>query len=127
MRTTEKIKREKTKREDEFNPEGLKFGVWIWYTYENRVAWSEGFRRLLGLEGDIAPSFELLVACIYPEDIRPFYDNVIVVLNDWKPRWVTFRITKDDQTVHTLKCLLEGMPIGCNDVTDVTGVCFELQ
>jgi hypothetical protein len=117
MKTMERVKD---------TPEKLRFGIWIWYTYENRVAWSEGFNRLLHLDNDAKPSFELLVECIYPDDVRTFYDNLIVVLNNWQPRWFTFRITLPDQSVRTLQCLLEGMPIGCNDVTDITGVCFDV-
>ena len=126
MGTIEKVNRERSKSTYALNPEEMGFGVWIWYTVENRITWSAGFGRLLGLEEGVEPSFEVLIASIYPDDVRLFYNNLIVVLNDWQPRWCTFRICQDDKTVHTMKCLLEGMAIGCGEETDIVGVCFAM-
>ncbi|MDP4210495.1 MAG: PAS domain-containing protein [Bacteroidota bacterium] len=103
----------------------FEFGEWIWYVYEDRVTWSDGFSQLLGLDSDIEESYELLVECIYPPDFCRVFDNVELFMQTFKPRWFTFRIVHADKSVHLLKCYLEGMKIGNTGITDVIGMCFE--
>jgi PAS domain S-box-containing protein len=47
-------------------------GVWSWELESNKVKWSKGFFRLLGLEpGSVEPSYDLLESVTHPADLRP--------------------------------------------------------
>ncbi len=46
-----------------------RFGTWEWDFTTGAVTWSDGLFRILGLEaGSVAPSYELFVSMVHPED-----------------------------------------------------------
>ncbi len=46
-----------------------RMGSWVWDRVLDRMHWSDGFYRLLGLTGDEAPSTELFDQFVHPDDL----------------------------------------------------------
>jgi signal transduction histidine kinase/CheY-like chemotaxis protein len=44
-------------------------GVWTWDVTRNELAWSSGQRRILGIADDAAPTFELWLSRVHPDDL----------------------------------------------------------
>jgi PAS domain S-box-containing protein len=62
---------EQTKRAFELVEEKASLGVWSWDIESQRMRWSKGMFRLLGLEPDsLEPSYALLIALSHPDDHR---------------------------------------------------------
>jgi len=102
----------------------FEFGEWIWYVYEERIAWSDGFSLLLGLEPSTDASFDLLVKCIYPPDLHKVFDSIGLYMLDFKSRWLSFRIIRPDKSIHELRCYLEGIKNNSKGMTELVGLCF---
>jgi hypothetical protein len=105
----------------------LNFGVWIWYSVENRIFFSDRFSRMLGLEKDVYPTFEILVECLFADDVMSFFDTIDKILHDSKLLWMEFRINLPDNTMLSIQCFVEAMRSESGDVMDIVGVCFEIS
>lgn len=66
--------------------EKLNFGVWIWYTDEERMLFSERFYRMIGISKDVYPTINLLIEIIYAEDFLLFQESIEIIMDDSKPR-----------------------------------------
>ncbi|HEY4786835.1 MAG TPA: PAS domain-containing protein [Bacteroidales bacterium] len=102
------------------------FGVWIWYTNENRLLLSEGFYNMIGVSKDVYPTFDLLVGCIHPDDLEGFVNMMEPMLQGSQPRWLRFRVVKSDRSILEIRCYVEVMRTEFADVVDIIGVCFEV-
>ena len=102
----------------------FEFGEWIWYVYEEKIVWSDGFSMLLRLEPSTEASFDLLVKCIYPPDLRKAFDSIGLYMLDFKSRWFSFRIIHPDKSIHELKCYLEGIKNNSKGIMEIVGLCF---
>lgn len=45
-------------------------GAWMWTVETDEWIWSEGYRRLLGLDTNVEPSLELLYTRVHPQDVQ---------------------------------------------------------
>ena len=126
MDTGSKINQCQNKKENTLNfiSGNFEFGEWIWYVYEERIAWSDGFSLLLGLEPSTEASFDLLIKCIYPPDLCKVFDSIGLYMLDFKSRWLSFRIIRPDKSIHELKCYLEGIKNNNKVMTEIVGLCF---
>jgi hypothetical protein len=106
--------------------EKLNFGVWIWYTVEDRMLFSERFCRMMGISKDVYPTFNLLIEIIYADDFLLFQESIEKILDDSKPRCVKFRVTQPDKSVKEILCYMEAMTAEYVDILDITGVCFDV-
>lgn len=101
-------------------------GSWLWTLEDNRVRWSAGFFRILGLDPiSEEPSWALLESMIHVEDALPEGATERVAprseLHDRR-----FRIVRQDGDIRWLR-LISGMHSGANRTPDkVVGVVFDL-
>ena len=57
----------------------LDIGLWVWRLTEDRLVWSAGLFRILGLSpNSVAPSFELYRSVVHPHDQLDFSDKLAV-------------------------------------------------
>jgi hypothetical protein len=99
----------------------LNFGVWIWYTVEDRMLFSERFYQMMGISKDVYPSFNLLIERIYADDFILFQENIEKIMDDSKPRSVKFRVMQPDKSVKEIMCYMEVIAAEYADILDITG------
>ena len=92
-----------------FLAEKANFGTWIWYSVDDRMLFSEGFCRMLGITKNVYPTFELLVDRIQNDDLISFLDNISIIMNNSKPRWMRFRVKRTDNTIVSIYCYAEAI------------------
>ena len=101
-------------------------GSWVWTLEDNRVRWSAGFFRILGLDPiSVEPSWGLLESMIHIDDALPEGATERIAprseLHDRR-----FRIVRQDGDVRWLR-LISGLHPGANRAPDkVVGVVFDL-
>lgn len=108
-------------------PENFGFGVWIWYTNENRLLLSEGFYNMIGVSKDVYPTFDLLIGCIHPDDLEGFVNMMEIMLQGLHPRWLRFRVVQPDRSTQKIQCYVEVMRAELAGIFDIVGLCFEIN
>lgn len=101
-------------------------GSWVWTLEDNRLRWSAGLFRILGLDPiSVEPSWELLESMIHSDDALPQGATERVAprseLHDRR-----FRIVRPDGDIRWLR-VVSGLHPGANRSPDkVVGVAFDL-
>lgn len=99
-------------------------GIWIWYSVEDRLLFSEGFTNVAGILKESYYTFSTFPEIIHGNDLLAFLEDTEELLNGGSPRWVSFRIVRRDNEVVKLRCFMEAVRSEFGEVFDVVGVCF---
>ena len=104
--------------------EKLAFGMWIWYSVEDRLLFSENFCEMAGIDKDSDYNFRTFLELVHGNDLLPFLSEIENMLHGAKPHWISFRIVRPDNTHQKVNCFIESMSTEFGDVFDITGVCL---
>ena len=101
------------------------FGLWTWYSVENRLLLSENFSQMAGLAKDSDYNFRTFLEIIHGNDLLHFLSEIDNMLNGAGPHWIRFQIVRPDGTGQIVKCFIESMTTAFGDVFDIVGICFK--
>ena len=76
-------------------------GVWTWNVTRNELAWSLGLRQLLSV-GDDAPSFELWLARVHPDDLSTVKSYFTRMRREAGTHTIEYRVIEPTGTVRTI-------------------------
>lgn len=85
-------------------------GVWEMNIETGKAVWSNEIERLLGLEQQQqAPSFDLWMKAIHPDDRQKVIDTITETTREAKESSMEFRVTWPDDSIHWL--MSRGQPV----------------
>ena len=108
-------------------PECLNFGMWIWYSVEDRLLFSNSFYAMTGLKQESFYDFKTFFEIVHGCDLLQFLNDIEELLNGAPSRWVNFRIVRPDMIVQEVNCFMESLKTEFGEVFDITGVCFKVN
>ena len=108
-------------------PEDILTGTWIWYSNEDRLLFSEGFAGTAGISGEAYHTFSTFLEIVHGNDLLGFLDDIEELLDGGSPRWVGFRVVREDEEVVDLRCFMEAVGSEFGEVMDVVGICLKVE
>jgi PAS domain S-box-containing protein len=81
-----------------------RIGSWYWNVADGALTWSEEYRRILGVGGDVQPSSSYLMAVIHPDDRERVQAGMDRVAGGGPPSsGVRFRVRRPDGETRTVE------------------------
>jgi PAS domain S-box-containing protein len=102
-------------------------GIWEMNIETGKADWSKEIIRLLGLEEQAeAPSFDLWIQAIHPDDRQMIADSVTQAVQEQKESDIEYRVCWPDGSVHWL--MSRGQPVrnGNGKLTGFTGTVIDI-
>jgi len=82
-------------------------GHWDWDIVNDDVEWSDGVYKLLGLQSNVAPSFEAFINSIHPDDREAVKASLNEALHGGVQHKIDFRITRGDREIRVIHAMGE--------------------
>jgi PAS domain S-box-containing protein len=79
-------------------------GTWEWSVSDGALSWSDHLFRIFGVPRSFAPTFELFMAAVHPDDRGRVRQIIEQALMDREPFGFTHRIVLPDGTLRSLHC-----------------------
>lgn len=80
--------------------EAVDLGLWFWHLSDDRLVWTEGCKRLFGLDADTEITYERFLAALHPED-RDFTNAAVQrAINEKTAYRLECRTVWSDQSIH---------------------------
>jgi PAS domain S-box-containing protein len=81
-----------------------RIGSWHWNIADGDLTWSEEYRRILGLDGDVRPSSTYLMSVIHPDDRGRVQAGMDRVAGGGPPSsGIRFRVRRPDGEIRTVE------------------------
>jgi len=101
-------------------------GIWIWYSVEDRLLFSEGFSLIAGISKNAFNNFKTFFEIIYGNDLLQFLNDIEKMLQGAPPQWTYIRIVRPNKTICELYCYMESITTEFSDIFDIAGICFDI-
>jgi PAS domain S-box-containing protein len=88
-----------TKRLLDKSQQVAKIGHWEWRLRDDRITWSDGYRRMYGFGPDEAISVETSIGMIHPDDYARWEEELKQSYDEKRPFFLDYRIVRRDQSV----------------------------
>jgi signal transduction histidine kinase/CheY-like chemotaxis protein len=85
------------------------FGVWEWDVVANRLWWSPALHRILGISETLAPSFELWLGNVHPDDLSTVKSYFSKARREPGLHEIEYRVVRGE-TVHTIQSRARSAP-----------------
>ncbi|MEA2626921.1 MAG: hypothetical protein QOD06_2966 [Candidatus Binatota bacterium] len=102
-------------------------GSWEWHAATDRVNWSDGLYRVLGVvPGECSPSFHAYLELVHSDDRERVRRTVGAALRERKSFRVEERIVRPDGEVRLLELRAEVMPDAAGGAASMVGICRDI-
>ena len=101
-RKTVEIELRDAKKKFDLALKAARAGVWEMNIETGKAVWSNEIGRLLGLEQQTPPSFDLWMKAIHPDDRQKVIDTITETTREAKESSMEFRVTWPDGSTHWL-------------------------
>ena len=108
-------------------PEDILIGTWIWYSTEDWLLFSAKLAEIMGISKESYYTYSTFLEIVHGNDLVGFLDDMEELLNGGSPRWITFRIVRENNVVVKLRCFMETVRSEFGEVVDIVGVCFKSE
>ena len=108
-------------------PEDTLTGIWVWYSVEDRLLFSEGMAESIGIPKESYYTFSTFLEVVHGNDLLLFLETVEELLKGGPPGWTAFHIVKEDNEAVKLRCYMEAVSSEFGEVVDVVGICFKMD